>query len=139
MPRRMYKVVAGIHYHRNEDIPNTPENRRNPDKHRVLKVGDVIESDEELDRKFENKFQLVTEAVPVIIASPARKAAVQEMISSGQWSEDDRNFLEGMTEDRFHKMSGKKVEEKADLEKKAPEPPKAEKKPEFPKKGREEK
>lgn len=103
--KNRYEVVAGIHYHHNPDweLSDDGLNRHDPASHFILKQGNVILSEEDLEKKFVGKFRRVVEGQTVVVTE-ARKRAIAQLISSGVNTEDDRSFLESLTEDGFERL-----------------------------------
>lgn len=100
-----YKLMAGQHYGVN---PDAPPGARFLDRMKLYTAGDIVESEEELDKKHLNKFELQNESTPRVIVSEMRKARVTELITTGIWAETDRDWLEQLTDDRFMKVTGSK-------------------------------
>lgn len=101
---RRFRVLDGIHYHTAVGVDPTKRHKSGDDMIRMTK-GDVIESDEDLVTKFVNKFEVIPEGPPPPPTSAARRQAVSQLLESGPWTEDDRAFLEGLSEDGFARVS----------------------------------
>lgn len=107
--KQRFRVLAGIHSEgtregtdANGDPALEPINYQANDPN-----NNVVESTRPLDRIFPNKFErIVEQAPPKAAVSDDRRAAVGAMVESGRWSEDDRDFLEQLPEDRFVKVGG---------------------------------
>ncbi len=105
--KQRYRVREGIFYARNPDWSLDPDatNQHRHDSNQVIlyKAGAIITSEENLMEKFVNKFEKVIEAGPVVV-SEARKKAVDQLILAGVNQEDDRSFLESLTDDGFDRV-----------------------------------
>lgn len=97
-----YKLIGGRHY---EAKPNRDINaRHDPNSHTQYERGDVIESDRDLERLYLGKFEKIVEAAAPVITEE-RRQAVEAMIQSGQWSEDDRDFLLSLQNSDFARVT----------------------------------
>lgn len=100
-----YEVVVGIAYLHNPDFKLSDDglNRHDPASHIVVKGGSVVLSEENLEKRFPGKFKKVVEGLTVAV-SEARKQAISKLIASGVNNEDDRSFLESLSEDGFERL-----------------------------------
>jgi hypothetical protein len=103
-----YKVLEGTHYARTR--PYDPADPKSIGKsltaHTLYHKGDVVYSDEPLDQKYACKFEKVIPGVnaPVVVTD-ARRYEVTMLIQQGRWSEDDRKFLEELTDENFSRVN----------------------------------
>jgi hypothetical protein len=95
-----YELKQGTHYEPGDDGLPVMYNRQ-PNSPPVY-----VMSDRRLDEIFENKFSKVTEVqLSALLPVPEeRKADVQSLIEAGTWTEEDREFLEHLPEDKFGKF-----------------------------------
>jgi hypothetical protein len=63
--------------------------------------GDEVESEQDLLKKFPNKFKLVTEQGQIVEVTPERRAKVLELIESGVWDKGAQAFLETLAPVNF--------------------------------------
>ena len=100
-----YEIVAGIHYHPNENWHLSADglNRHESDSHTKFVHGNVLVSDEDLETRFPGKFRRIVEGQTVNL-SEARKKAIDSLISTGVSIEDDRPMLENLTDDAFERL-----------------------------------
>lgn len=120
MAKERYELVQGIHVTpKAEFLDADPATRRagHGDTHDTLVKGAVIESEEDLERKWVNKWRKVTSPAPVVV-SEERKQAVSDMLVAGPWQEDDREFLEQLPDDGFQKVSLRTARPEAPQQKK---------------------
>jgi hypothetical protein len=105
--RRRFELTDGI-YIMNGSSPE--DTQVNPERQVVFRKGAIIESEEELDKKWVNKFRRVSgeETNPV---TPDRIKYVDQMIEDGLWDEEDRSVLEHMNDYAF--MSVQKQHQRA--------------------------
>ena len=103
--KHRYQVVAGIAYLHNPDFRLSEDglNRHDPASHFTVKEGNVVLSEEDLEKRFPGKFKRIVEGHTVVV-SEARKRAIASLISSGVNTEDDRSFLESLSEDGFERL-----------------------------------
>lgn len=93
---KRFKNIGGPHYEPSvEGIA--------PEKVPFVK-GDVVTTPRDLCALYPGKFELIVEVEPVVV-TPARRAAVQELIDGGVWLEEDRSFLEQLTDTNFTRVT----------------------------------
>lgn len=97
-----YKLLPGGPFH----LPTPTEEDVNAKK--VFQPGEVVESDRDLENIFRNRFEKVIPGIntPVVVTD-ARRQEVGRLIEGGTWSEDDRSFLEGLSEDDYARLQRK--------------------------------
>jgi hypothetical protein len=105
-----YRVLAGTHYDVNPDweAPQGADpSHAHADPNRLKKFvkGEFVQSDRELDKIFEGKFEKVIPGVngPMVV-TPERVLAVNQLIQGGRWIEEDRTFLQELTEGNFQRV-----------------------------------
>lgn len=106
MPR--YQVVAGRH---NEPIRDKPRREGEIGKPTSVRSygpgepeGDIIETDEDMIKRFPGKFRLLPDESDVPEVTDARRVAVTELIRTGAYQEGDRVFLERLPGDGFNRI-----------------------------------
>lgn len=106
-----FRVLQGTHHEINpKGAPNIKDSMGNErfaeNRHNAFIAGQIFESDKPLDEIFVNKFERVIDGVPLVIqVTDARRQAVQELIQKGSWGEDDRKFLEELSEDGWTRIA----------------------------------
>lgn len=97
-----YRVVAGQHNESDPAVNSTDPFF--PKKTTKFNTGDIIESERPLDEIFPNKFEKVVEGGGPVVITDARREAVTKMIQGGTWAEEDRKFLEELSNDGFERV-----------------------------------
>lgn len=93
-----YRNIGGRHYGSFSDVP------LGKGAATFVNHGDVIETEAALDELFPNKFEKIPELEMGHEVSNERKRAVDRLIRSGTWTEDDRKVLEFMSDEGFKKF-----------------------------------
>lgn len=98
-----FRVIESLHYEPKKDWEG---HRLDPARLQVFKKGEVIESQRDLESQFPNKFKKLSdeESAPPIDKA-ARKLAVNLLIEAGNWKEEDRRFLENLSEENYKRMN----------------------------------
>lgn len=118
MAIKTFRVLTAPHFEKNDD--GKERARHHPDRYIKLTRGMTFQSEEDLMERFPGKFEEVVAATPHEV-TPERMAAVTGLIASGDWTEDDRDFLQNLDADGFARMvrrSMPKEPEKKEVEKK---------------------
>jgi hypothetical protein len=97
MPK--FKVIAGRHVTDNPEFGKDPKVKN---RHIVYERGQVVESEDDLDKVFVNKFDRLPDSH--YIADRDRKNQVNSLIESGSFETGDRAFLEGMQPGDFQRL-----------------------------------
>jgi hypothetical protein len=103
-----YEVLAGIHYGPNPKWQPIMDdgrviNAHDPKRHILYKTSSIVESTENLEEKFRNKFRKVVDK-PTVIVTEARKASASQLIFAGGFQEPDRTFLESLSDSDFERV-----------------------------------
>lgn len=102
---RRYEIAEGKHYEPRRDIPH--REATSIENIKCFSKGEVFESDDpNLMRRFPNKFREIIERNKPEVTE-ARKGSVSMLIQSGTWGEDDRTFLEELSEENFSRLMKK--------------------------------
>jgi len=103
--KQSFKVLAGIHYERNPNWDPKGSKPHDPNRDVKYSQGDIVESDRPLDELFAGKFEKAIPGVnaPVVVTE-ARRVQVSQLIDGGEWPNDDRKFLEELSEADFHRI-----------------------------------
>ena len=130
-----FRVKTGVHYDPDPDVKRDPDNPAGKPKNKMFKQGEIVESNRPLDELYENKFEKLVPGVNAPwIVSAERKKQVQEIIDGGKMEEEDRKFLETLTDEQFshvtRRMDGPRrpKQEEAPEEAKSAEPAEPERK-----------
>jgi hypothetical protein len=97
-----FRVLEGMHV---EPVPGFVGSPQDPRRTKKYKKGDIVESNRDLAETFPNKFHKLSDeefAPPVDLE--ARRKEVNSMIESGTWQEEDRRFLEHLSEENFRRL-----------------------------------
>lgn len=100
-----YKLINGQH---NEPVPGFTGRMDDPNRVRKYLQGSVIESDRDLVSIFPNKFMLMSEDdLAPAVDMDKRRSAVTAMIDSGNWTDEDRHFLEHLSDKNFERITAR--------------------------------
>lgn len=99
------RVMGGLHH---EPVPGFTGHPQDPDRLKVYKRGEIVESTRDLVKVFPNQFKPVSDEEMVApIDQEARKKEVDGMIQNGHWNEEDRKFLQGLSEENFKRLNNR--------------------------------
>ncbi len=99
---KTFQVAVGTHYEMHPEAAGMPHHA---ESRRIKYVrGDRIQTEEDLDKKFPNKFIRVHDTLEPKEVSPDRKSAVAELIDSNVWTQEDRILLEQMSDKDFARL-----------------------------------
>jgi hypothetical protein len=92
---------------------------RDPERMKLYKKGDVVEvevnkPEDDLTINFPEKFERLREAETQVSDPAARKAAVAELLDTGVWGPDDREFLLTVSDDGFERIRRQAVTRKSE-------------------------
>ncbi len=102
-----FRLIGGRFY---APKPGFVGSNDSPDRMQLFVAGkpghDIVESERDLEQAFQNKFRRLSdeEQAPAIDIAK-RRENVALLIQGGVWQEDDRAFLEKLTEDNFARLT----------------------------------
>lgn len=102
--KKRYVLKGGWHH---EPVPAGHADHLNPlavNRVRTLTKGDVIETERDMQAEYPGKFDLATEDGGTVVVTDERRQSVAQLIASSTYTEEDRGFLERLSNDGFERV-----------------------------------